>query len=348
MKLSTYTCVICGRTFEASQRSKYCSPSCKSYVANHKTVVTQCIVCNRMFTALASSKAKFCSQQCHADAIRDVTNNPNSKFADIVKPRKPTEVVERYCIDCGKKFETKGHSYVNRRCPDCMREYKRLWGLDAKGLKRELEKGTYKQSDLLPMVDTVLEANGIKIDVTDTAQIAKSEAQSFVEPTQTREEHNAKRRALRARKKALGILAEEEHDRTGYRKITFDAKGTICSCCGYDLYVDALHVHHLDLNRENNNQGNLVVLCANCHSILHKRIKRNFSLWEDKPAGCVKEYHSLLAEVKERNEAGKPDRATRTEGSEESGSGATHSSTSRPDMNCHEAAPLVDDLGFDF
>ena len=47
-----------------------------------------------------------------------------------------------------------------------------------------------------------------------------------------------------------------------------------------------------------------------------------------------------LAEVKERNEAEKPDTAIRTEGCEESQSGATHSGTSRTDMSHHEAAPL--------
>ena len=47
-----------------------------------------------------------------------------------------------------------------------------------------------------------------------------------------------------------------------------------------------------------------------------------------------------LAEVKERNEAGKPDTVARTEGCEESQSGATHSGTSRTDMSHHEAAPL--------
>ena len=46
------------------------------------------------------------------------------------------------------------------------------------------------------------------------------------------------------------------------------------------------------------------------------------------------------AEVKERNKAGTADRQTRTEGTQECGSGATRSSTSSSDMNCQEAAPL--------
>lgn len=47
----------------------------------------------------------------------------------------------------------------------------------------------------------------------------------------------------------------------------------------------------------------------------------------------------MLAEVKERIKAGTPDKATRLEGLEESGSEATHSDTSSTDMSHHEAAP---------
>ena len=71
---------------------------------------------------------------------------------------------------------------------------------------------------------------------------------------------------------------------------------------------------------------------------LHKEIKRrqkSEQITAESVYNQVKE-----AEVKERNEAGNPDTATRTEGCEESQSGATHSDTSRTDMNHHEAAPL--------
>ena len=352
MKYSTYTCVVCGKPFQATQRARYCSPACKAYVQNHKRLTIECPMCGKLYETTKQHPAKFCSPKCLQAAITDVTKNPGSKFAGLVGPRKPVEEVTRICIDCGEHFQTKGHSYVNRRCPSCLKEYKRLWGLDAKGLKQEISKGDHTNSELMPMIDRLLEQNDINIDVSDTAQPAKSEAQTYKKPSQTREEVNARRRALRAKKKALGQLAEETHDRTGYRKQTLELKGTICSCCGYNTDIDAIQVHHLDLDRENNRQDNLVVLCANCHTIIHKRIKKMFSVWEDKKAGCIEEYHRWKAELKERNEAGKPDRVTRTEGSEESESGATHSDTSSTDMNHHEAAPDTDswdiqpDLGF--
>lgn len=50
-----------------------------------------------------------------------------------------------------------------------------------------------------------------------------------------------------------------------------------CQCCGD---TKKLSVHHLDLNFRNNNIGNLITLCNQCHSSLHgnysdKELKEN-------------------------------------------------------------------------
>ena len=110
----------------------------------------------------------------------------------------------------------------------------------------------------------------------------------------------------------------------------------VCDLCGYDEYVDALIIHHKDMNRDNSDPSNLIVLCANCHVRLHKLIQL---LQQHKHLTPGEIYDQIKeAEVKERNKAGKPKRATRTEGCEESQSGATHSDTSSTDMSHHEAA----------
>ena len=57
--------------------------------------------------------------------------------------------------------------------------------------------------------------------------------------------------------------------RTDYRKIAFKEKEKICQECRYDN-IYAIEVHHIDKNRANNSIGNLCVLCANCHSLVHK------------------------------------------------------------------------------
>lgn len=42
-----------------------------------------------------------------------------------------------------------------------------------------------------------------------------------------------------------------------------------CERCGYDKHEAGIVVHHKDRNRDNNDIGNLEVLCAICHNIEH-------------------------------------------------------------------------------
>jgi len=139
---------------------------------------------------------------------------------------------------------------------------------------------------------------------------------------QTRREHYA---ANRDRMRAIA--------RSRYRDKAL-AKHAVCEICGYN-HQDALVVHHKDMDRSNANADNLAVLCANCHMRIHKLIK---TLQKTQQITAVAVFDMFRrAELKHRNEAGTPDRATRTEGSEQSESGATHSGTSHADMNHHEA-----------
>jgi len=55
-----------------------------------------------------------------------------------------------------------------------------------------------------------------------------------------------------------------------YRKIAFGKKEKKCQECGYDNEY-ALEVHHVDKNRKNNSMENLYILCANCHTLVHKQ-----------------------------------------------------------------------------
>lgn len=64
---------------------------------------------------------------------------------------------------------------------------------------------------------------------------------------------------------------QPDHYGTGksYRDKAFKEYGKVCQECGYDN-EHALEVHHIDKNRENNDISNLKVLCANCHTLIHK------------------------------------------------------------------------------
>jgi len=44
-----------------------------------------------------------------------------------------------------------------------------------------------------------------------------------------------------------------------------------CEKCGYDEVKEILGIHHIDGNRENNKRNNLMVVCPNCHSLIHRK-----------------------------------------------------------------------------
>lgn len=69
----------------------------------------------------------------------------------------------------------------------------------------------------------------------------------------------------------------------GYRKKAIDYYNGRCENCGYDEYEECLQVHHIDRNRENNEIENLIVLCANCHSLLtfgHAILENRKVVWK--------------------------------------------------------------------
>jgi len=44
-----------------------------------------------------------------------------------------------------------------------------------------------------------------------------------------------------------------------------------CQRCGYYEFEGSLHIHHINRDRDNNNESNLILLCANCHFGLHQK-----------------------------------------------------------------------------
>ena len=67
-----------------------------------------------------------------------------------------------------------------------------------------------------------------------------------------------------------------------YRKYAFENYQHMCANdkCGYDDYDELLDVHHIDMNRMNNNLENLIILCVRCHYAIHRGVgiinKRRF------------------------------------------------------------------------
>ena len=55
--------------------------------------------------------------------------------------------------------------------------------------------------------------------------------------------------------------------RINYRILAFEAYAPLCAHCGFGIPA-VLEVAHIDGQRANNDIGNLVILCPNCHKML--------------------------------------------------------------------------------
>ena len=53
------------------------------------------------------------------------------------------------------------------------------------------------------------------------------------------------------------------------RKKVLERDNYACRICHKDGAEAKLNVHHIDINRKNNNMDNLVTLCARCHRQVH-------------------------------------------------------------------------------
>jgi len=65
-------------------------------------------------------------------------------------------------------------------------------------------------------------------------------------------------------------VSHEIHGLNNYRKKIFKNKKTyVCEYCKKRKYINKLHIHHKDKNRQNNKRDNLIVCCRKCHVQLH-------------------------------------------------------------------------------
>ena len=62
---------------------------------------------------------------------------------------------------------------------------------------------------------------------------------------------------------------QKEHRNKILKEVSQTEK-TKCMRCGYSEFPEILEIHHLDRDRKNNSKINLLVLCASCHSALHR------------------------------------------------------------------------------
>lgn len=274
---------------------------------NHRRAQFECVVCGKIFEGNVQEKPKFCSPECVWKCRKEILANPDSPLSKYMTVKREKTEYTRVCVNCGKHFTTYSPKTANRQCPECMKMYSKTWTEKRKQL---LANPKLFERDL----DFALDGSGLEV-IPGEENKNIHDAFSPHEMTQTREEVNARRRFIYAKRRALGLLPSLGTV-TKQRNRIIEERGAACEICGWNYDVDGLQIHHIDADRNNNEDSNLIILCSCCHSVIHQRIKRKLRFMENKALGVIEELNKWEAEVKSRNEAGTPDGAIRTEGCE--------------------------------
>ena len=152
----------------------------------------------------------------------------------------PTKILQ--CIDCGESFEFRGRT-TKLRCEVCGR----------------------KHASKLTMYSRVKKNPNVQIGIGSGG----GQNKDLDLPREVAEDLNtSRRRYYRQNADRLRAVA-----RSRYRDKAL-TKNSSCDICGYNKNHKALVVHHKNMDRMDSSEDNLAVLCANCHMILHKEIKR--------------------------------------------------------------------------
>lgn len=92
----------------------------------------------------------------------------------------------------------------------------------------------------------------------------------------------AKRRARENRGHHPRNLSANLAGWAGLRRRIIERDGYRCRICGCDPVEGDFNVHHIDYNREHNDDANLVTLCVVCHRAVHAEGYKP-ELYEDWP-----------------------------------------------------------------
>lgn len=221
-----------------------------------------CAVCGTKFKK-RTEKHKFCSTQCKStyyqqtsELAEAVCEHCGKTFKYKVVNKKPrfcsyscvslaagVPTKTCTCIDCGVSFEFKGRT-KRLRCDPCRKKWQ----------------------SLQTMLSRQRRNPGVQIGV---GSGGTQKCNAFLEDPEKREIRLAKRRA----KYHANLEKYRKQGTHKSRKYVLD-NSFECTLCGFDKYKESLCVHHINMNREDNNPDNLTVLCANCHQYFHQRIKQ--------------------------------------------------------------------------
>lgn len=219
--------------------------------------VRTCVVCGKEFDS-PSGTANYCSGRCKEKARvernridmvcehcgKHFLGSPDHgvRFCSVACASAHTCITKILtCVDCGKQFEFHGRTR-KLRCEECWRKHRSKQTMKyRKNSHPEVQVGVGSGNNQNPNMSN--------------------------EDAAKHEQRLARRRELYRKHVAEGKYAsthEYRHVLTGQ---------DVCELCGYSAHQSAIVVHHKDMDRTNNAEDNLAIICSNCHAVVHAMIR---------------------------------------------------------------------------
>lgn len=216
-------------------------------------MIRECLFCHREFK-VRKAQAKYCSRKCCGDANRKdkVSINclrcgkPLMIYPSLAKDNKYNKKKQFCSLSCASSYRQRNGSW-NKGIPHTEEEKNNI-GI---GVKKSRAKGDYINPATRPEV---------------RAKISKTIKELFKDPRNNP-------RYIDGRK---GEKYPFDFDKEFKDKIR-ERDGYKCRRCGVPQYecLRALDVHHIDWDKHNLNEENLVVLCQSCHQKMHGKNGKN-------------------------------------------------------------------------
>lgn len=236
-------CNFCGKEYRSKRPGKYCSQQCYNAYRESRKIYKQCTECGKV-----------------------ITRAPKH-FAKVVKP---------FCSrSCQNKHMTREnhHAYVPKgKCPTCNTELTRT---DVTYCSEACVPRTGEDNPkYLQRLDIPCDECGEMLQRTET----------LMNPTNfcTMECKNAYHaRLMRGKNNPRyknGMCKSYTRQREAYKGFTLKIRKAVrkrdnntCQVCGKtkEEHGMNMHVHHVDYNKGNNSQDNLICVCRYCHGIIH-------------------------------------------------------------------------------
>lgn len=262
-------------------------------------MIKTCAFCEAEFKAKPSNKRQCCSRDCSCKA-RKAKNQFQCSYCQQTYYRSPAHQARvkkafcsKKCMGMGERGEA-NHAWrgglIDKECLEC----KTLFSVkqsqeEAKCCSTECKHKFYSKNPRRPLVEILCEECQSTIKVKDTPTSRRKKYCSI----ECKDKAHAKR--MLGENNGRYIHGECTKPYRSYfgrklRKTIRDRDGDCCKLCGMtkEQHGKNLDVHHVNYNKEDFSESNLICLCRYCHGKMHGSSEKRKE-WSEKLSNLLKE-----------------------------------------------------------